>query len=106
MKNPSLNSYARVFLVALMIALGMFLVWYSTRWGAGLISDTFRYVASARSFVAGAGYSIPYRDGLLEPMTRYPPMFSIALAVFELVGIPALQGARFINIFCSGSISF
>jgi hypothetical protein len=102
MRNPSLSSYARVLLVALVIALGMFLVWYSTRWGAGLISDTFQYVASARSFVAGAGFSIPYGDGLLEPMTKYPPMFSIALAVFEFVGISALQGARFINIFLFG----
>ena len=102
MKNPSLSSYARVLLVALVIALGMFLVWYSTTWGAGLISDTFQYVASARSLVAGAGFSIPYGDGLLEPMTKYPPMFSMALAVFEFVGISALQGARLLNILLFG----
>jgi hypothetical protein len=102
MKNPSLNLYARVLLLALVVGIGTFLVWYSTRWGAGLISDTFQYVASARSFAAGTGFSIPYGDGLLEPMTKYPPMFSIALAVFELVGISALQGARFINIFLFG----
>jgi 4-amino-4-deoxy-L-arabinose transferase-like glycosyltransferase len=102
MQNPSLKLYARVFLVALVVGIGMFLVWYSTRWGAGLISDTFQYVASARSFAAGTGFSIPYGDGLLEPMTKYPPMFSIVLAVFQLVGVSALQGARFINIFLFG----
>jgi hypothetical protein len=102
MKNPPLNLYARVLLVALVVGTGMFLVWYSTTWGAGLISDTFQYVASARSFAAGDGFSIPYGDGLLEPMTKYPPMFSIVLAVFELVGVSALQGARFVNIFLFG----
>jgi hypothetical protein len=98
-----MSLYARVLLVALVVGIGMFLVWYSTTWGAGLISDTFQYVASARSFAAGDGFSIPYGDGLLEPMTKYPPMFSIVLAVFELVGISALQGARLLNIFLFGA---
>jgi len=102
MKNIASNIYMRFFLVALVVGIGMFLVWYGTRWGAGLISDTFQYVASARSFVAGKGFSIPYGDGQLEPMTKYPPMFSIALAMFEFGGMSALQGARFVNIFLFG----
>jgi hypothetical protein len=102
MKNPSLNIYARVLLLALVVGIGLFLIWYSTTWGAGLISDTFQYVASARSLVSGHGFSIPYGDGLLEPMTKYPPMFSTVLALFELVGVSALQGTRFLNIFLFG----
>lgn len=102
MQNPSLKLYAHIFLIVLVVGMGTFLVWYSTTWGAGLISDTFQYVAGARSFAAGNGFSIPYGDGLLEPMTKYPPMFSIVLAVFELVGVSALQGARFVNIFLFG----
>src|ERR671924_1054613 len=102
MKNVSLNHFARVFFVALIIVMGMFLVWYSTRWGAGLISDTFQYVSSARSFASGNGFSIPYGDGELEPMTKYPPMFPIVLSLFEFAGISALQGARFVNIFLFG----
>jgi 4-amino-4-deoxy-L-arabinose transferase-like glycosyltransferase len=100
MKNISLNLYACVLGVILVI--GMFLVWYSTTWGAGLISDTFQYVASARNLAAGNGFSLPYGDGDLEPMIKYPPLFPIVLAMFELVGMSALQGARFINIFLFG----
>lgn len=101
-----MNHFARVFFVALIIVLGMFLVWYSTRWGAGLISDTFQYVASARNFAAGNGFSIPYGDGELEPMTKYPPMFSIILSLFEFAGLSALQAARSVNIFLFGVNSF
>lgn len=78
--------------------MGMFLVWYSTVWGAGLISDTYQYTASARNFVLGNGFSLPYGNGELEPMTKYPPMFPVLLAGFELIGVSALKAARFLNI--------
>jgi 4-amino-4-deoxy-L-arabinose transferase-like glycosyltransferase len=89
-------------LLLLFIGIGMFLVWYSTIWGAGLISDSFQYTASARSLVSGDGFSLPYGDGGLQPMTKYPPMFSILLAGFELLGGTALQGARILNIILFG----
>jgi hypothetical protein len=102
MKSTSLNLYTRFLLLALLVGTGVFLVWYSTIWGAGLISDTFHYAASARNLAAGKGFSIPYGDGELEPMTKYPPMFPVVLAIFEWAGISALQGARWINIFLFG----
>jgi 4-amino-4-deoxy-L-arabinose transferase-like glycosyltransferase len=86
----------------LIIGIGMFLVWYSTAWGAGLITDSFQYTASARSLAAGNGFSLPYGEGELQPMTKYPPMFSIVLAGFELLGGTALRGARFLNIILFG----
>ena len=84
------------------IGLGMFLVWYSTVWGAGLISDTYQYAASARNFVLGNGFSLPFGNGELEPMTKYPPMYSVFLAAFELVGVSVRQGARLLNIVLFG----
>jgi len=86
----------------LFIGIGMCLVWYSTVWGAGLISDSFQYTASARSLATGKGFSLPYGEGELQPMTKYPPMFSILLAGFELMGASAIKGARFLNIFLFG----
>jgi 4-amino-4-deoxy-L-arabinose transferase-like glycosyltransferase len=88
--------------LVLFIGIGMFLVWYSTVWGAGLISDSFQYTASARSLATGKGFSLPYGEGELQPMTKYPPMFSCLLAGFELLGGTALQGARFLNILLFG----
>lgn len=102
MKNVTLNRSTRFLWVALVAGIGMFAVWYSTRWGPGLISDTFQYVASARYFVSGKGFAIPYGDGELEPMTKYPPMFSIVLAIFEFAGMSALQGARVVNVLLFG----
>ena len=90
------------YLLILFIAIGMWLAWYSTVWGAGLISDSFQYAASARNFASGNGFSLPYGDGELEPMTKYPPMFSILLGAFELLGLKALQGARIVNIVLFG----
>jgi hypothetical protein len=88
--------------VLVIAGIGMFLVWYSTQWGAGLISDTFQYISSARNLVAGRGFSIPYGDMQLEPMTKYPPLLPIVLAGFELVGINALPGIRLLNTFLFG----
>ena len=85
-----------------LMGIGMFLVWYGTVWGAGLISDSFQYTASARNLVAGNGFSLPYGNGELEPMTKYPPMFSVLLAGFELLGIKALLAARVANIVLFG----
>jgi 4-amino-4-deoxy-L-arabinose transferase-like glycosyltransferase len=89
-------------LLLIFIAIGMFLVWYSTVWGAGLISDSFQYTASARSLASGHGFSLPYGEGELQPMTKYPPMFPVLLAGFELLGGTALRGARFLNIILYG----
>ena len=80
------------FTLLLFIGIGMFLVWYSTVWGAGLITDSFQYTASARNLASGNGFSLPYGEGELQPMTKYPPMFSILLAGFELLGGTALKG--------------
>jgi 4-amino-4-deoxy-L-arabinose transferase-like glycosyltransferase len=89
-------------MLALLIGIGMSLVWYSTAWGAGLISDSFQYTASARSLASGSGLSLPYGEGELQPMTKYPPLFSILLAGFEFVGGTALKGARILNIVLFG----
>ncbi|HEX5837382.1 MAG TPA: glycosyltransferase family 39 protein, partial [Anaerolineales bacterium] len=91
-----------LYLLVVQIAIGMSLVWYSTVWGAGLISDSFQYAASARNFARGNGFSLPYGDGELQPMTKYPPLFSVVLASVELLGGSAVQGARIINIVLFG----
>src|SRR5512142_1191279 len=84
-------------LLILFIAIGMFLVWYSTVWGAGLISDSFQYAAAARNLAHGNGFTLPYGDGELIPMTKYAPMFSIVLSGIELFGVSAIFGARILN---------
>lgn len=93
-------------LLAAILAMGLFLVWYSTVWGAGLISDSYQYTASARNLARGNGFSLPVGGGAFEPMTKYPPMFSILLSVFELAGFSSLQAARFVNMALFGANIF
>jgi len=100
--RPAGHKLVPYLLLVLFIGIGMFLVWYSTVWGAGLISDSFQYTASARNLATGNGFSLPYGSSELLPMTKYPPMFPIVLSVFELVGVPALKGVRIINIILFG----
>ncbi len=102
MNLESRGSRFSLYLLVLFIAIGMFLVWYSTVWGAGLISDSFQYAATARNLAHGNGFMLPYGDGELIPMTKYAPMFSILLSGFELAGVSAIVGARILNIILFG----
>ena len=101
--RPSASRWVPYVLLIALIGLGMFLVWYSTVWGAGLISDSFQYTASARNLARGNGFSLPYGDGELEPMTKYPPLFPVFLAFFEIAGGSPLGGARILNILLFGT---
>lgn len=85
------------FLLTLISILGFGLVIYSTVWGSGLISDSFQYVASARSLAAGKILGYPDADGNITPLSQYPPFFSVILAGFEFLGIDGFAAARFLN---------
>ena len=76
--------------------LGFALVWVSTIWGAGLISDTFQYVSTARNLASGLGFQYSVGKTTLS-LVHYPPLFPVVLAAFEFTGIDALLGARLIN---------
>ena len=92
----------KLFLAGLILA-GIFAGWvifYATSlWGPGLLDwDSFNYVASARNLADGKGLTIPFDLDEIEPMTHYPPLFPVLLAGGELVGVDAIQGARWLNI--------
>ncbi len=78
-------------------AAGTALLWYCTRWGAGLIDDAFIYITSAQNLAAGRGLVWPWGEGQLLPLTHYPPMFPLSLAAFELLGVNAVFAARLLN---------
>jgi 4-amino-4-deoxy-L-arabinose transferase-like glycosyltransferase len=83
--------------LVLISVLGFVLVWYCTVWGAGLISDSFQYIASARSLASGQGLGYPDDNGLIHPLVQYPPLFSVMLAMFECAGVDSLFAARLLN---------
>lgn len=80
----------------LLAAIGIFLILRATPQGLGLSDDSIAYIAGARSMIAGQGY----REAWLasnQPVTHFPPGFSLVLALFGPFGIDPLRSVRFVN---------
>jgi hypothetical protein len=84
-----------VLVLLFIIASGIMLA--ATPYGSGLIGDSFYYISGARTIAAGYGMGRIAGDGEFSPTTKYPPMFSLLLAGGELIGIDAIEGARWLN---------
>lgn len=83
--------------LSLIAITGMGLVLYSTVWGAGLISDSFQYIATAKTMASHGYWGYLSEDGSFIPLTQYPPFFPAVLALLEFLGINSLNGVRFFN---------
>ena len=88
-------------LLAVLAVIGMSLVWLATPDGAGLSDDSIAYVVGAQSLLAGQGYRAAWLESN-EPITHFPPGFSIALAALSLLGAHPLNGARLLNMLLFG----
>lgn len=60
---------------------GAVLLAYATPRGMGLVNDSVGYISGARNLVDGNGYSRLTGNGEPRPITNYPPLYSIVLAV-------------------------
>ncbi len=93
-----------IFLLVLTL-LGAEAIWTLTRAtpaGIGLTNDSIAYIAGARGILSGQGYSDIWLATRLEPITHYPPMFSLVLAGVGLTGLDPLRGARLVNVLLFG----
>jgi len=77
--------------------LGFGLVIYSTHWGAGWLYDSFEYIASAQNLAATGKLGFPTDITGIEPLTHYPPLFSLLLGLFEAVGLNMLSHVQYLN---------
>ena len=68
-------------LFALLIAFSIYLFIFCTPDGLGLVSDSVNYINGGRSIAAGNGYYRQSGGGELKPITNFPPLYSICLAV-------------------------
>ena len=91
------SRYALV-LIFMLSCLGVIGLALATRWGIGASPDSVVYIGGARMIASGKGYTSPDWDGQGEPVTHFPPFFSLALALGDVVGIDPLQGARWLNL--------
>lgn len=80
-----------IFLFVAFIFPFLFLLW-STPLGIGVSPDSVTYIDTARNLLSGKGL----QSGDM-PLTHFPPMYPIALAVSGLWGSDPLPGARWLH---------
>ena len=83
------------------IAGAAFMGWL-TPFGVGIYVDTLYYISSARNLIAGIGFGRISGLGVFKPYISFPPLYSLVLAFFQLLGLPALSAARWISIIAFG----
>jgi hypothetical protein len=81
----------------------------SSRWGVGVTHDSIFYLSSAGNLVNHNGLQWSASDGGLHPLTHFPPLYSLVLALIMLLGIPSAKAATWLagillglNVFTSG----
>lgn len=84
-------------LCVIMAVAGLTVVLYSTTWGAAISPDSVTYVGAARNLVAGHGLSVREAGGQFSPMTHFPPLFPMLIAIPGILGIDPLDTARWLN---------
>ncbi len=115
--DTSVRHQARLFYGALAViaALASGAVLLITKHGAGMIPDSAVYIGTARNLAQGRGLTTPFNllinpyspakaaafDGAV-PLTHYPPLFPVVLAVFQKLGLDALDAARWLNALLMG----
>jgi hypothetical protein len=86
---------ALVFIVAGLGTLGLAI---STVWGPGLREDSFSYITAADSFARGTGLGRWAADGTFRPLTHFPPLLPLILAMFRFAGGDPVVIARILNL--------
>jgi 4-amino-4-deoxy-L-arabinose transferase-like glycosyltransferase len=101
--SPRISRFTFYIFLSL-LAIGAALTLYAaTPAGIGLTNDSAAYIGGARSILNGTGYSDIWLDTAIEPITHYPPLLSLTLALIGRLGLDPLRGARLLNILLFGA---
>ena len=107
---PSVSSVSRstsprTILVTALLAmaiLGAGVILAATRHGAGTGSDSAVYVSGGQNIARGDGFVWRVGPERARPITHFPPLYSLALALFEIPPVSivggALTGARILGV--------
>jgi hypothetical protein len=94
--NGKLNLIFWIILPMLSLA-GLVVILLSTRWGAGLLDDSYWYIKPVRDFLSGQGLS-------LNP--SFPPLVDYVLVGMGFLGMEPLNGIRLLNALLFGANIF
>jgi hypothetical protein len=97
------RSFLRFAGIVIVSLIGPLLFILGSSGGVHASPDSFTYLGAAHSLVAGEGWTYPYGD-VGAPVTLFPPVFPILLAIPEILGVSVFdwvmwQNAVFLAIF-------
>lgn len=96
----------QILILAFFALVGVAVLFYCTRWGIGLGSDSFYYISGANNLQDGLGYSRPSGDGSVRLITHFPPVYSFFITALSLVGLDTMEAARWLNALLFGANIF
>jgi general stress protein CsbA len=98
MNKFSILQYWKIGIILLLGAVGMGLVYYATRWGPVVFSDSVYYLGSADNLVHGRGFGLYWGDNHFRPFAGDPPFYPFVVAFFQLSGLGVVTAARWVGI--------
>jgi hypothetical protein len=98
----SLKPY--IFPVIIIGIIGFLGLLFITQNGVGIGVDSVTYIGGAKNILAGKGFSsyTLSNEGGNQFITRFPPLFSVVLAMIAYLNINAVDAARLLNCFMFG----
>jgi hypothetical protein len=73
-------------------------VYYATRWGPSVFSDSAVYFNIGKNIALGRGYVVISPSGNIDPITQQVPVYPILLGVFNILRLDPVIGARWLDI--------
>lgn len=98
---PRVSTIFIIIILALMGTMGLL---YVMKWGIDISSDSVSYINAAHNLLNGHGLSVlsglrkfSSNGTLLIPLTHFPPLYPVLLAMIGVFGIDPLDGAKWLN---------
>lgn len=96
------SNWLLVGLLALALA-GVVLAWITTPWGVRVGYDSYFYLNASENLLRGLGLSSLSGEGLIVPLTHFPPFYSLILATASLANRgDILLAARWVAVLVYG----
>jgi 4-amino-4-deoxy-L-arabinose transferase-like glycosyltransferase len=92
-----------VLLLMAIAILGAVLVSYATPFGVGTSPDSVAYIGAAQNLRSGQGLTVPLGGFDSQPLTQFPPLYPLLLAISSLIGAEAYATARILSALLFGA---
>ncbi len=86
-----------IFLLVAVSGFGVYLIKEMTQYGLSLHADSFSYLTATEQLAGSGRYGRVSGYGEFRPTTHFPPMYSVAVAVVQRMGLDSYSSARVLN---------